>query len=42
MVRDNRHDSAFLFGAICDARGVGAAIITRTQPNGDHSGLPAW
>ena len=27
MVRDNRHDSAYLFGAICPARGVGAAII---------------
>jgi hypothetical protein len=27
MVRDNRHDSAHLFGAICPARGVGAAII---------------
>jgi len=27
MVRDNRHDSAYLFGAICPARGVGAGII---------------
>jgi hypothetical protein len=27
VVRDNRHDSAYLFGAICPARGVGAAII---------------
>jgi len=27
MVRDNRHDSAYLFGAICHARAVGAAII---------------
>jgi len=27
MVRDHRHDSAYLFGAICSARGVGAAII---------------
>jgi len=27
MVRDNRHDSAYLFGAICPARGVGAAMI---------------
>jgi hypothetical protein len=26
-VRDNRHDSAYLFGAICPQRGVGAAII---------------
>jgi hypothetical protein len=23
MVRDNRHNSAYLFGAICPARGVG-------------------
>jgi hypothetical protein len=28
MVRDNRHDSAYIFGAICPAHGVGAAIIT--------------
>jgi hypothetical protein len=27
MVRDNRHDSAYIFGAICPARGVGAAVI---------------
>lgn len=27
MVRDNRHDSAYLFGAICPRRAVGAAII---------------
>jgi hypothetical protein len=27
MVRDNRHDSAYVFGAICPGRGVGAAII---------------
>ena len=27
MVRDNRRDTAYLFGAICPARGVGAAII---------------
>ena len=27
VVRDNRHDSAYLFGAICPDRGVGAAII---------------
>lgn len=26
-VRDNRHDSAWLFGAICPTRAVGAAII---------------
>jgi hypothetical protein len=27
MVRDNRHDSAYLYGAICPERGVGAAVI---------------
>jgi len=27
MVRDNRRDSAYLYGAICPARGVGAAVI---------------
>jgi hypothetical protein len=27
MLRDNRHDSAYLFGAICPAREVGAAVI---------------
>ena len=27
MVRDNRHDSVHLFGAICPARGIGAAIV---------------
>jgi hypothetical protein len=26
MVRDNRHDSAYIFGAICPARRVGAAM----------------
>ena len=28
MVRDNRHDTAYIFGAICPARGVGAAMLT--------------
>ena len=28
MVRDNRHESAYIFGAICPVRGVGAAMIT--------------
>ena len=28
MARNNRHSSAYLFGAICPARGVGAAVIT--------------
>lgn len=27
MVRDNRHDSAYLFGALCPERASGAAII---------------
>lgn len=27
MVRDNRHDAAYILGAICPARGVAAAII---------------
>ena len=26
-VRDNRHDSVYLFGALCPSRAVGAAII---------------
>ena len=28
MVRDNRHDSAYIFGAICPNRDVGAAMVT--------------
>jgi hypothetical protein len=28
MVRDNRHASAYLFGALCPDRAVGAAMIT--------------
>ena len=28
MVRDNRHDTAYILGAICPQRGVGAAIVT--------------
>ena len=28
VARDNRHGSAYPFGAICPARGVGAAVIT--------------
>ena len=31
MVRDNRHDSAYLFGAICPDRAVGAAVISPTS-----------
>ena len=39
MVRDNRHDSAHLFGAICPARGVGAAVImpsVNTEAMNEH------
>ena len=39
MVRDNRHDSVYLFGAICPARGVGAAIImpaANTEAMNEH------
>jgi transposase len=39
MVRDNRHDSAHLFGAICPERGVGAAIImpaVNTEAMNEH------
>ena len=39
MVRDNRHASAHLFGAICPARGVGAAIImpsVNTEAMNEH------
>lgn len=28
MVRDNRHDNAYIFGAICPERRIGAAVIT--------------
>ena len=30
MVRDNGHDSAYLFGAICPDRAVGAAVVMPT------------
>ncbi len=30
MVRDNRHDTAYIFGAICPHRGVGAAVVMPT------------
>jgi hypothetical protein len=39
MVRDTRHDSVHLFGAICPARGVGAAIImpaVNTEAMNEH------
>jgi hypothetical protein len=35
-VRDNRHDSAYLFGAVCQARAVGAAII---MPAANHEAM---
>ena len=39
MVKDNRHDSVHLFGAICPARQVGAAIImpaVNTEAMNEH------
>jgi hypothetical protein len=39
MVRDNRRESVYLFGAICPARGVGAAIImpaANTEAMNEH------
>jgi hypothetical protein len=39
MVRDTRHDSVHIFGAICPARGVGAAIImpaVNTEAMNEH------
>ena len=33
-MRDNRHDSVNLLGAICPARGIGAAIIMPAVNNG--------
>ena len=39
MVRDNRHDSVHLFGAICPDRAVGAAIImpaVNTEAMNEH------
>jgi transposase len=39
MVRDNRHDSLHIFGAICPTRGVGAAIImpaVNTEAMNEH------
>ncbi len=39
MVHDNRHDSAYLFGAICPERAVGAAIImpsVNTEAMNEH------
>lgn len=38
-VRDNRHDSVYLFGAICPAREVGAAVImpaANTEAMNEH------
>jgi len=39
MVRDNRHDSVHLFGAICPERAIGAAIImpaVNTETMNEH------
>lgn len=39
MVRDNRHDSVHLFGAICPERAIGAAIImsaVNTEAMNEH------
>ncbi len=39
MVRDNRHDSVHIFGAICPARGIGAALImpaVNTEAMNEH------
>jgi methionine-gamma-lyase len=39
MIRDSRRDSAYLFGAICPARTVGAAMImpsTNTEAMNEH------
>jgi hypothetical protein len=39
MVRDNRHDSVHIFGAICPARGIGAAIVmpvVNTEAMNEH------
>ena len=39
MVRDSRHDSAYLFGTICPDRGLGAAIImpaVNTEAMNEH------
>lgn len=41
MVRDNRHDTAYIFGAICPARGVGAAVITREHKDTQKLPQPA-
>ena len=38
MVRDNRHDSAWLFGAICPHRAVGAATERQHLPVGSAAG----
>ena len=45
MVRDNRHDSAYLFGAICPDRAVGAAIImphVNAEAMSLHLGACTW
>ena len=37
MVRDTRHDSAYLFGAICLAREVGAAVVMPAANSGQDN-----
>ena len=37
VARDNRHDSAYLFGALCPARAAGAAVIM-PKANGEAMG----
>jgi hypothetical protein len=39
MVRDNRHDSAYIFGALCPARAVGVAVLmpaANTEAMNEH------
>ena len=45
MVRDNRHCSAYIFGAICPQRGVGAAMLlpaANTEMMNLHLGLSGF
>ena len=38
MVRDNRYDTAYIFGAICPARAAGAAAIAPAGTRTSHPG----
>jgi len=45
MVRDTRHDSVHIFGAICPARGTGAAIVmpaVNTEAMNEHLAEISW